>query len=319
AKLRLHLGVEDLPGELARLAQDHAAILGGGVVAEVGPLVHEAPAVRVDVDAPGVGMLLALVADREIAELRGVALPGHRVAAGPVAHRGGADVERHANDLARVEARAAHLGELPAGAEVAGPHLRIGLEATSGQDDGFAFDVLRLALMANANTVNPVVVGEQRNGAGAVPDLDAVLARDGRQVLDEARAAAHGLHREAAPELEAPADFERLPAPGRGEAQALLAHPHHGLQAFLYQDFRQIGVAAVFGNARHVVEELVLRIGTEVGALDLFPREVGDHLLQVLDAVVGDAEKPRGEARVAARLVLGRALEDQDTLARKSV
>ena len=42
----LHLLVEDLPGELAGLLQDHAAVLGIGVVAEVGALVDEALAGR---------------------------------------------------------------------------------------------------------------------------------------------------------------------------------------------------------------------------------------------------------------------------------
>ena len=38
----LHLLVEDLPGELARLLQHHAAVFRVGVVAEVGALVDEA-------------------------------------------------------------------------------------------------------------------------------------------------------------------------------------------------------------------------------------------------------------------------------------
>src|SRR5258707_1343963 len=81
----LHLAVEDLPGELPRLIQNDAAVLRLGVVAEVSSLVDEAPALGVDVDPPWIGMLLELVADREVAELGRVALPGDRVAARPVA------------------------------------------------------------------------------------------------------------------------------------------------------------------------------------------------------------------------------------------
>ncbi len=83
----LDLGVEHLPGELVGLLQHDAAVFRIGVVAEVGALVDEALAVGVDEDAERIGMLLELVADREVAELGRVHLPLHRVAARPVAAR----------------------------------------------------------------------------------------------------------------------------------------------------------------------------------------------------------------------------------------
>ena len=82
-----HLLVEDLPRELARLPQNDRAILGIGVVAEVGTLVDEALTVGVEHDAPGIGVLLKAVADCEIAKLGRIAVPAHGVAAGPVAAR----------------------------------------------------------------------------------------------------------------------------------------------------------------------------------------------------------------------------------------
>jgi hypothetical protein len=84
-----------------------------------------------------------------------------------------------------------------------------------------------------------------------------------------------------------------------------------GGKALLDQDLRQVGVAAVFRDARHVVEELLLGVGAEVGARDLVGREV-DQLGEVLDAPVGDADQPGGEARVAAGLLLRGSLQDQD-------
>ena len=60
-------------------------------------------------------MLLEAVADREVAELGRVAVPADRVAARPVAARRGADVQRHADAVAGVEARAADFGEIPPG------------------------------------------------------------------------------------------------------------------------------------------------------------------------------------------------------------
>src|SRR5207247_1934201 len=148
-----------------------------GVVAEVGALVNEALALRVEVDAPGIGVLLELVADREVAELRGVSLPGHGVAARPVAGRLRADVERHADRVAGVEARAAHFGELPAGAQVARAPLGIRLKAACGEHYRPAFNFYGLPCFFQDHTVDSVIIRNQRNGASFVPDVDAVLSR----------------------------------------------------------------------------------------------------------------------------------------------
>ena len=75
--------------------------------------------------------------------------------------------------------------------------------------------------------------------------------------------AAYRLDGEPAPELELAADVECLPAPRRGEAHADGAHPGHRRKAVSDQNFRQVRVAAVFGEARHVVEELLLDVGKD--------------------------------------------------------
>ena len=58
-----------------RLLQHHAAVFRVGVIAEIGALVDEALAVGVDHDAERIGVLLEMVADREVAEFRRVAVP----------------------------------------------------------------------------------------------------------------------------------------------------------------------------------------------------------------------------------------------------
>src|SRR5205814_7915675 len=108
AHLLLNLAVEDLPGELPGLLQDYATILRIRVIPEVRALVDEALALGVDVDAPWVGVLLEAIADREVAGFRGVAVPRHGVATRPVTVCRSADVERHADGVAGVEARAAN-------------------------------------------------------------------------------------------------------------------------------------------------------------------------------------------------------------------
>ena len=69
AQLLGDLLVEDLPGEIARLLQHHAAVFGIGVVAEIGALIEEPLAVGVDQHAPGIAVLLEGVADRQVADI----------------------------------------------------------------------------------------------------------------------------------------------------------------------------------------------------------------------------------------------------------
>ena len=78
-----------------------------------------------------------------------------------------------------------------------------------------------------------------------------------------------------------------------------------------HQDLEQLGIGAVLGDAAHVVEELVLGVGAEIGDGDLVLGEVGHQRLQVLDAVVDAAEGAGREAAVAAVLALRRALQHQ--------
>jgi hypothetical protein len=73
-------------------------------------------------------VLLKAIADREVAELGRVHVPGNGVAARPVTGRAGADVERHADPVAQVEPGSPHLGEVPAWAEVSGAPLPVGLK-----------------------------------------------------------------------------------------------------------------------------------------------------------------------------------------------
>ena len=172
-----HLGIEHLPGGLRRLLEDGAAVLGIGVVAEIGALIDEAAAGGVDDDAEGIGMLLEIVADGEVAEFGRVAVPGHGMAARPIAARHGADLERHADAVAGVEARAAHLGEVPAGAEIARAPFGIGLEAARGQHHRLGGDVEAALAVADMDADDAALVEQQVQHAGAVMDGDAVAPR----------------------------------------------------------------------------------------------------------------------------------------------
>src|SRR5262249_3452725 len=299
----LDLLVEDLPGELTRLLEHHAAVFGIGVVAEVGALVDEALAVSIDQDGERIGMLLELVADREISEFGRIHLPLHRMAARPVAARARADLHRHTDTVAVVEAGAAHLGEVPARPGIGGAPLGVGFEAAAGEHHCFAVDLALDAVVADAHAIHAYAVEHEAQRAGAVADVDAALRRGVGEHLDQAGTAADRLDREAAPELELAVDLECLAAVDRDEANALVAHPAKSIEAAPDQELDQVGVGAVLRHPRHVVEELLGGVGAEIGGGDLLLGEVGHQRLDVVDAVVDDAHRARGEPAVAARLV----------------
>src|SRR5215813_9831096 len=195
----LHLLVEDLPGELAGLLQHHAAVFGVGVIAEVGAFVDEALAGGVDEDREWVGVFLKLVADREVAELGRVHLPLYGVAAGPVAAGARADVHRHADAVAGVEARAAHLGEVPARSEIARAPLGIGFKSAACEHHRVAAQLAFDAPVPDAHAHHPHAVADEAERARAVANLDAAFGRGIGEHLDEAGSAPDRLDGEAAP------------------------------------------------------------------------------------------------------------------------
>src|SRR5262245_24024337 len=107
------------------------------------------------------------------------------MAAGPVAGRHGVGLERHANTIARVEACAAHLRELPARTHVARAPFGVGLEAAGRQ-----YHVLRrhrtgAPTMAHADALDAIIVGYKPDRPGVIAQRDAVLLRSGRKRGEE--------------------------------------------------------------------------------------------------------------------------------------
>ncbi len=202
-------------------------------------------------------MLLEAVADGEIAEGRRITIPAHGVAARPMAPGHGACLDRHLDTVARIEARAAHLCQLPVWAEVAAAPFAIGLKAAGGQDHRAGAQLHGATVEARDDAVDPVVVMDQRQRPRIVPYHDAVLGGTLVQCLDEAGSTAPGFHRQAAPELEASVDIEGLPAVDRLEPHTLGPHPDHGLEALRHQQFRKVGIGPILGDSAHIVEELL--------------------------------------------------------------
>ena len=170
-----NLLVEDLPGEHAGLVQDLAAVFCVGIAVEVEAFVEEALAPGIDDDPERVVVLLETVADIEVAKGRGVHIPGDGMRARPVPGDCGAEVERHLQALPGVEARAAHLGEVPVRPEIACPHLGIGLETAAGEDHRLGAQLANAALMAHAHPLDAVVALQEADRRRLIKNRNPLL------------------------------------------------------------------------------------------------------------------------------------------------
>ena len=232
------------------------------------------------------------------------------MAARPVAGRHGAGFQRHADAVALVEAGAAHLGEVPAGAEVACPPGSVGLEAAAGEHDGPRADVRRAPADARVHAVHAVVVREQGERRSLVVDGDARLRCGLVESADETRPAAPGLDREPAPEAEAPVlPPECLAAVARLKAHALPAHPRERGVAAGDELLNEVGVGAVLGESRHVVVVVGLGVGAEIGLRPARARRGRASARGANGAVEDRPHGAGGIAAVAAALVFRRGLQ----------
>ncbi len=112
--------------------------------------------------------------------------------------------------------------------------------------------------------------------------------------------------------LNRPLDVERLPPVDRLRSACPWSASRASCRSFgATSGLGELGVGAVLRDAAEVVEELILGIGAEVGARLVLVGEIGHQAREVVDAVVSDAHRARGEAAVAAALGLRRAFEHQ--------
>ncbi len=249
--------------------------------------------------------------DIEVAEVRGITLPAHRVAARPVAIGLRADAERHRQAVARVEAGATHLRKVPALAQVAGAPFAVGLEATAGQHHRMGRDALHAPTDAGHHTGDPLDVVYQFPDPGVVADPHALLLGGPVERLDQAGPSPVGRQRRAAPELEAAVGLVGLAAVVGLELHAVGVHPAHHRVAVAHQDFAQVGVGAVQGDARHVVEEICFGVRAEIGVRNFIGGEVTGQGNDVVHTVVGEAHLAVGVGGVATAFGHRCALQQQ--------
>ena len=285
--------VEELEGGALGLGEDGAAVLGVGVVADVGALVDEALAVDIDDQSVGIGVLLVEVGDDSIAGWWGVEVPGDSVGSGPVTEGLGAGVDGGLDCVAGVESGASHLGHVPTGTEVAGAHFGVGLEAASREHDGVGVEFFDGVLGPELDAGDAAAVAEQIDHLRAVTYLDAG-AFSGRELLvGESFAGADGLDGESAVEDELAVDLIGLAAGHQVEGNALFVQPLHRGRGLADEGGGHAVVDQAVGDAGEVRTEVGLAVSANVDAVDFGRAEVGDDLLDVADAVVGKAGSRR--------------------------
>jgi hypothetical protein len=157
------------------------------------------------------------------------------VAARPVAVGRRADVERHLEPVALIEARAAHFRELPAWPEIARAHFGVGFEASARKDHRLRAKLHRLTVLLHLDAAHGRAVVDERRRARVVEDFDAGFLDRRVEILDEPCAPARHLDRHAPEELALPVDEPRLAAVIQDEAHTFRAQPRHRIEALRNQ------------------------------------------------------------------------------------
>ena len=226
----------------------------------------------------------------------------------------GADVQGHADALAGVVAGAAHLGEVPVGAEVACPPLGIRLEAAGRDHHRARGEIAKAGGRPHLDAGHaPRVVLEEAMRRVRVAHLDAGGLRAVEEHLDQPGPAAHRLHVQPAPEAVLTAHLVRLPAVHEDPADAPLAHPRHRAARAADQVLGEVGVGEPLRDAEEIVAELGLGVGRHLDGRRLLVREIREDVAtEVGQPLVGEAETARGEKRVAPAFMLRGLLEDEN-------
>jgi L-alanine-DL-glutamate epimerase-like enolase superfamily enzyme len=283
------LAVEKLESERPWLAPDRVTRLRVGQPHLGLTLVDETLGVDVDEQPVGVGVPAHLVGEREVADGGRVGVERTRVAPAPVAERLGARTHGLGQHGAHVEAAPADLHEVPPVAEVAQPHLRVGLEPAAGEHDLAAhLDVTVVA--GDAEPVDGRAVGEQRGGRRRVPDLDA----DGLDRFEQPVHQAHALA-DAADGATRREDVRVVGrdvlgvdelADGELPLDAAITHPPEGLGR-LGNEARRQGVVVASRRGRvQVAAEVLGGVGRDEHPVAPPLRLVGEQGSEVVHAIV---------------------------------
>ena len=247
------------------MIEDFAAVLGIGIIAEIRPFIHKPLAFNVHDEAKRIRMLLEQLGHRAVPGWRGIEIPGHGVAAAPVPVGLRPDLQRHIDAIARVVGNAAHLGQFPALAEIAGAHFRIRFKAATSQYHGLGVQVFKPLRPLDFNPRHPAgLILNQLDPLGFVADFHAHALADFKLLIRQALASPHRLDEQATPEVKLVAALKRLAAKRQHKPHAVLAQPLQRRMGLRHQHLRQIRIGQALRHPHQVIVKLILGIGAHL-------------------------------------------------------
>ena len=287
--------VKDLPGEQPRLLQHLCPIFRISVAVEIRPFIDKPLTARVDDDAERIVMLLELVTDRQVAELRRIHVPLHRVRARPMSRHRSAGIHRHAVAPAGVVAGASHLREIPVRPEITRPHFRIALKPTARQHHSLGAQIMATAMMRHPHATHAGVVMQQAHRLCLIQHRDRRPRQRLMQRLRQHLPTAKDVAGKPTPELEFPIHVERLAPQRRLKPHPVLGKPHGCIKGVADQHIRQIRVRAVFGETADIIEILLAGIGAEIDLAEIKILDIRRQLQQIVDTIIDKPKRPSGE------------------------
>ncbi len=308
AQQRTGFAVENLIGRAPRQAQHFAAALRVGVAEKILAFVDKAPAVDVDHDAVGI-RIAVLVGTLDVGRFR---IDQHRMAAAPVADRLRAEVHGQTEHLARVVARAANFHQIPARAEIARAHFRIGLEAAGGKHHGAAREIDQSFRRLHPDTGGPALgIDGQSRRLRFVDDLDAVFLRGRKQHLDQAEAAVVHRNDSARRKFDFSAHLHRVSAGGKNPFDAHVRQPARRSIRLIDENIGELFVGGILGHLHHIFEKFRVGIGPDLHLGRFFIRQVRQHRTHIVQIVVTESEAATGKTRVSAARFLRTFVQKQ--------
>ena len=194
-----------------------------------------------------VAVLLGMNYARGDGEWRQIDILRRGVTARPAAVRHGADIKRHAQTVAGVERHAAHTHHVPARAEILRAHLRVRLEAATGEHNRLRIELHMSLRRERLHTCHPPVgIPDEINRSGFIMKLRAEFFQDGAMPLLQTPAATVWIQNIF------------IPLRTGYPVVAFRRQPMHGLQRFGDVHLQHVLIRLIIGHPHHLIPHIGL-------------------------------------------------------------
>ena len=183
----------------------------------------------IDQHTKNIAVFLKLIANSDITKFGCISVPSRRVAPRPIPVGCCTYVKRHLEAIALVEARTSDFGQFPARAQIARPHLWIGLKTTTSQHNRLGHVFCWHTFFKYMDPFDLTVFIDQRSRSCIELDQDARLFGRLIQKVDQACASPRHLNGQSAKEATPAIDHARLTTKIGNKLDAFASEPDHGL------------------------------------------------------------------------------------------